>query len=744
MKQFTNKSIYFLGIGGAGMSPLARLFLQMGLSVSGSDIKKTTTTIRLEDEGAKIFYGHDEAHLRKADVVVYSSAIDPENVEYKFALKERIQMYKRAEMMNFLFQMHQNRIAVTGTHGKTTTTAMISRIMKTSEQDVTYLIGSDFKDFGGNHVLGDYSTCILEADESDGSFLMLDTNLGVITNLESEHMEYYGTLDNLKQHFLDFIDTICQKSGHVFVNGDDEMIMALLEKTPKEFYTTFGKRETNDIFFKNVEFSTNGTSYDLYIDQKFISNVSLKVYGVHNIYNSLASISVANHLNVSYENQLTALQTFVGTRRRFELIGDQNGVTVYDDYGHHPTEIKATLNMIKDTFKQRVICIFQPHRFSRTRDLLHEFVESFDAADVLVLTDIYSASEENVDGINSKLIYDQLKLKSNLDVFYIAQKGEIALKMVDSFKENDIVVTMGAGDIHRVSKDILLRLKINNENTQKVDISKLTSFKQHGVLDTLIEINTVDELVDFIKTNGHKFHILGNGSNSLVDGVNLSWPVIKLKLAETPTFDETFVRIPSYFLISEALRFMKQHELGGLEFAAGVPASIGGMVVMNFGCWDQTIGENVNRVHVVDMAGNLRWLTKSELLFNYRSSIFHEQKFVVLSIEFKYEKRSKSDMTDLIQYYVKERKEKQPIHDYTFGSVFKNHETYKAAQYLEESNLRGYTVGGVAISEKHSNFMVNLDKGTYEDALSLITHAKQIVHQKYQVDLQLEVCLIND
>lgn len=454
-----NKTIHFIGIGGCGMSAIAKILLEQGYKVSGSDLKETITTIRLRDYGATIYIGHQAAHLRHAHIIVYSSAIPKDNPELATARHEKMVIYHRSDMLNFLMQSHTKRIAVTGTHGKTTTTSLINRILQYAQKKPTYVIGGEMQDYGDNAALGDQEYFVCEADESDGSFLQLCPNIAVINNIEAEHMDYFKRFDNVIRHFKQLTDNVFQNNGYIIANADDPHIAKLMQTYQKERVFYYSIQAESDLMAKEIKYNDQGVKFNVFYHGKDHGEVYLQIFGIHNVYNALAAIRLGLEEGLTLDNIKQGLYHFHGAKRRFHLIGEQNQIKIYDDYGHHPTEIKVTLEAIKQSFPNRLICIFQPHRYTRTRDLLEQFPDAFMHADRTIITEVYSANEKAIKGISGELIVEKMKARDYKQVAFIPNKSEIAHVLIPELKPGDLVITMGAGDIHTVAKEILSRLK---------------------------------------------------------------------------------------------------------------------------------------------------------------------------------------------------------------------------------------------------------------------------------------------
>lgn len=459
MQLSKNKRIHFVGIGGSGMSAVARILLEMGYKVSGSDLKESISTIRLKDYGATIYYGHSESNLRLADVLVVSTAISHDNPEYADAVKEKMPILHRAQMLGLLMNEFSHKVSVCGTHGKTTTSSMVTRVLEFAGVKPTFLVGADLNDYGSNAVLGKTDYFVAESDESDGSFLHLAPSIGVFTNLEPEHMDYYKTWENVVDHFTQFMSGIVDRNGYMVVNADDDALCTIAAAFPFDRVKRFGIQTLAPVMAVDLQFSPEGTHFSLQVNGESVGEVYLQVHGVHNVYNALAAISVALSEGISIDTIKKSLFNFTGTKRRYQLVGEVNGISVYDDYGHHPTEIRVTLDGAKRSLNRRIICIFQPHRYTRTRDLLEVFPTAFDAASIVVITEVYSANEQKIKGISGKVIVEKMRANGFENAYFVANKSMIAAKLIPMLNSNDVVITMGAGDISTVGKEIVAQLK---------------------------------------------------------------------------------------------------------------------------------------------------------------------------------------------------------------------------------------------------------------------------------------------
>ena len=454
--------IHFVGIGGVGMSGIAEVLFNLGYEVKGSDLRETETTRRLGTMGISVYIGHRAENIGDAHVVVISSAVSGDNPEVVAARKLSIPVIPRAEMLAELARLKYS-VLVAGSHGKTTTTSLISTVLGKGGFDPTIIIGGKLKGIGSNAKLGEGQFLVAEADESDGSFLKLSPTIAVVTNIDREHMDYFKDMKSLKDAFLSFINKI-PFYGVAFVCWENEMLRELIPSIHRRFITC-GLSEEADIYAANIEKSFMATSFDVLYKKNLIGRFSLPMPGIHNVLNALACIGVARELKMEVSAISEALTSFSGIQRRFEFKGESRGIKVYDDYGHHPTEIRATLAAGSENKKYlrekgRFFVIFQPHRFTRTADLMEVFSESFGDADVLVLLDIYPAGEKPIEGITSEALAEKIKGKKHGEIVRTDKEGAVTY-VVSAMKKGDILLTLGAGDVWKLGEKVLERLHVD-------------------------------------------------------------------------------------------------------------------------------------------------------------------------------------------------------------------------------------------------------------------------------------------
>ncbi len=450
------RRVHFVGIGGIGMSGIAEVLLNLGYRVSGSDLVESETTLRLQRLGAEVRTGHRAENLKDADVVVISSAVPKENPEVIAAHERIIPVIPRAEMLAELMRMKYG-VAVAGTHGKTTTTSMIATVMAQGGLDPTAVIGGKLNIFGSNAKLGKGELLVAEADESDGSFLRLSPTIAVVTNIDPEHLDHYRNLEEIQKAFLEFINKV-PFYGLAILCLDQENVQALFPWVQRR-YVTYGLSSQANFRAADVSYHGLMTSFRVFAGDKEWGRISIQMPGLHSVYNALATIATAAELDIDFEVVRQALGSFSGIQRRFQIKGEWDGVMVVDDYGHHPAEIKATLGAAKSGWGRRTVVIFQPHRYSRTRDLFKEFLTAFNQVDVLFLTEIYPAGEDPIPGVNARGLYEGIKEHGHKDVTLVLDKSTLLDQLLPRLRPEDMVFTLGAGDVWKIGEALITRLK---------------------------------------------------------------------------------------------------------------------------------------------------------------------------------------------------------------------------------------------------------------------------------------------
>lgn len=453
------KKLHFVGVGGIGMSGIAEILVDQGFSVTGSDKTPSENTERMVSLGAKLHIGHDAKNLDDdVDVLVYSSAVSPDNPEIVEAQKRKIPVIRRAEMLAEVMRLKYG-IGIAGTHGKTTTTSMVSLVLMEGGIDPTVIVGGRLHGLAGSNArLGKGDFIVVEADEFDRSFLSITPTIAVLTTLETDHLDCYRDLEDIKGAFIQFASKV-PFYGFVVLCLDEPALLDIMPQLSKKKMLTYGLNPQADIQAVDIRHKDNTSTFTLVRNGVDLGQITLQVPGNHNVQNSLAAIAVGLELGVPFEQVRSGIEKFSGVYRRWEKKGDVAGITLYDDYAHHPTECRATLAGAKAGWRRRVVCVFQPHLFSRTRDFYEDFGKSFLLSDVLVVTDIYPAREEPIQGVTGELIVHAAKRFGHKDVHYVPDKKNVPEYLTSIVKKGDIVITMGAGDIWKFGEEFLKKMK---------------------------------------------------------------------------------------------------------------------------------------------------------------------------------------------------------------------------------------------------------------------------------------------
>jgi UDP-N-acetylmuramate--alanine ligase len=444
--------IHFVGIGGIGMSGIAEVLLNLGYEVTGSDLRESETTRRLAAQGGRIEVGHRAENVGDASVVVVSSAVKRDNPEVVEARRRSIPVIPRAEMLAELMRLKYG-VAVAGSHGKTTTTSMVAAVLDQAGLDPTVVIGGKVNSLGSNARLGGGEYLVAEADESDGSFLKLSPTIAVVTNIDPEHLDHYGSLERLKETFLDFVNKV-PFYGLSVLCLESENVQSLLPRLEKR-YVTYGMNPQADYSARDLQLSGLSTRFTPVRRGEPLEPVSLQMVGRHNALNALSVIAVADELEIPYQVTRQALCSFGGVQRRFTVRGEVSGITVVDDYGHHPSEIRATLAGAREGFGRRVVAVFQPHRYSRTQLLFDQFATAFYDADLVMVTEIYAAGEEPISGLSARQLAAHMREHGHRDVTWCASLADLHQALRARVEPGDLVITLGAGDVWKAGVELL-------------------------------------------------------------------------------------------------------------------------------------------------------------------------------------------------------------------------------------------------------------------------------------------------
>jgi len=748
------------------MSAIAQVLLEMGHSVSGSDLEENPVTRKLSSAGASIFTGHRSENLPAgADVIVYSSSISKNNPEMSEAARRKVKVMHRAQMLGEIFNRKKG-VAVTGTHGKTTTTSLVAVMLKNAGLDPTVLIGGEVKLFGGNARLGSGDYIVAEADESDSSFHHLKPYYAVITNIEMEHLDHFKNMANIRDSYRSFIRNL-KKGGMVFYNRDDANISKVLLDF-KGRRESFGFSRDADMHPEDIKMDGFKTLFRCVYKNKTLGTVRLSIPGEHNVLNAMAAILVGMDMDLSFKTISKAIKDFDGAKRRFELRADADGVMLIDDYAHHPTEISAVLNACRNWKKKRVIAIFQPHRYTRTKLLADEFGRCFSGVDKLILTDIFPASEKAIEGVSSKMIYDRVK-KSGVRDVVILGKDDIAGYVMGIKKPGDMILVLGAGDIKNVANELSkmisgggscgpdgsvvreLKRSVKGEIRVREDLRRRTSFKIGGPADLWVEPEDARNLrkaIAFARSRNIPYFIIGNGSNLLASDEGFKGMIIHLgaEAFRNIRIDGVKVRVGAGFGLPRLVRIACEKGLAGLESMVGIPGTVGGAIYMNAGGYANpiygNIGSAVESLKVLDSSGRIRRLKAGDLNFGYRTSNLGSN--IILEAVLKLEKGESKNLIESSLRFLKMKKEKHVLDMPNAGCVFKNPKGFHftCGQMIDTLKLKGKRIGGAEISPKHANFIVNKDGASYKDVMDLVGFIRKKVKDSYDIDLELEVKVI--
>lgn len=764
------RKIHFVGVGGIGMSGIAQILLEMGHNVSGSDIENSRITKRLEAMGGRMYAGHKASNLPDGlDILVYSSSITKDNPEMREGLRRKAGIIHRARMLGEIFNRKKG-IAVSGTHGKTTTTSLISVMLENAGFGPTAIIGGEINQFNGNAKLGEGPYAVAEADESDGSFVHLKPLYAVITNMEMEHLDHFKSLEHIHTSYRAFMDNV-KSGGTVFYNAED-INTRIAMKGFRKAREGFGFSKNADMYPIDIKMEGFDTSFKCVYKNRVLGSVNLKIPGRHNILNAMAAILVGLKVGIGFKEIVRSIKNFDGAKRRFQLRADDGGVMLIDDYAHHPTEIRAVLDACRNWKPKRVIAIFQPHRFSRTKFLADEFGRCFKGVDKLILTDIYAASEKAIRGVSIMNVYDKVRENGITDVT-ILKKEAIPEHVMRMKKPGDMILVLGAGDIKNVAdslSDMLnggmahsagysqderlmaeLKKRVRGRIVAGEKLSRRTSFKIGGRSEIWIEPADIKDLRDaliFIAKHKIPMFVIGNGSNVLAsdDGFNGilvhlgSEPFKKIKISGTK------VTVGAGFSLPKLVRIVCEKGLGGMESLVGIPGTTGGAIYMNAGGHKnpayRNIGELITSLKVMDHKGKVKTLKKKDLVFGYRSS--NLDRYIILEANLKLDKSGVADLISSCSRFLKMKKDKQALDFPSAGCVFKNPDNsqFTCAQMIDMLNLKGKRMGGAEVSVKHANFIINRGGASCKDVLELVDFIKGKVKENYGIDLELEVKLI--
>ncbi|HJN41046.1 MAG: UDP-N-acetylmuramate--L-alanine ligase [Anaerolineales bacterium] len=763
----TKEHIHLIGIGGAGLSAIATVLLESGHPVSGSDVEETALTERLKRAGARVYVGHRAENLAAADMVLPSSAIPESNPELQAARAQRIKVLKRQELLGMLMA---DRVgcAVAGTHGKTTTTALLATCLLRAGFDPTFIVGGVIRDLGINARHGRGEPFVIEADEYERMFLGLRPKVAIITNVDYDHPDCYSSMAEMEAAFCEFA-MLVPPDGRLIINQGDVRARALgaAARDAGAPVVTYALRSEADWRAEEIDPSADG-GCDFTLRRPGSQpdlRAQVGLLGEHNLSNALAVLAAADFFGVSAENLLPTLSGFSGVERRFELKGEAGGVTVIDDYAHHPTEIRATLRAARSRFRGRQLWVlFQPHTFTRTRALLAQFAASLDHADHVALMDIFPSREVDDGAVSSA---DILKLMEHDNAHLVGAHEEAARALNARLRPGDVLITLGAGDGYKVGERVLelrrnagaaasgdseeLFAQFGGRVCRHEPLARYTSARIGGPVDYFIQAHSADELAGAVQAGwraGMPVTVFGAGSNVLVSDRGIRGLVVQNQARRVEFVENGTglrVRAESGTALAALAHMCVTRGAAGLEWAVSVPGTVGGAVIGNAGAHGGDVAGAIFLADILQRGkGTQRWPVEA-LQLDYRTSRLKAAAgdFAVLNAEFALTRAEPEVLKRKAAQFSQLRREMQPP-GASIGSMFKNPPGDYAGQLLEAAGLKGMRIGQAEISRVHANFFVNLGEATAAQVRELIDCARETVRREFNVELELEIQLLGD
>ena len=744
--------IHLVGVAGSGMSAIAALLLELGHDVRGSDKAITLEIQRLQRLGLRFYQEHRAKDARDAELVIFSSAIKTDNPILVEARDSGKSMARRAEALAAL--MHNKRsILITGIHGKTTTSSMAAHVLREAGMHPSHYVGAEIPILRTNahwDPRGEYF--VAEGDESDGTLRCIHPEHTVILNIEEEHLDFYADLDAIENVFAQLID---QTTGAVFYNGDDPHTAHLCHGRGGS--VSYGFSEDAQYRGAQVEIRDFGSRFCVYQGAKTLGNVMLNVPGLHNVQNALGVIALASHVGVPFDTIAVSLRKFEHARRRFEIKYASDRFLLVDDYAHHPTEIRATLKTAKSIRRKRVLAMFQPHRFSRTKALRREFGSAFDDADRVVITDVYPASETPIPGISGQTIADEVAGHGHRGVSYQPRLEWVHRDVGNMLESGDLLLSLGAGNIHEqlsiLAADLVtaekLKAVIGNQGDVRLHepLAKHTTLRVGGPAQFWVEPrdeNAFAELIRFCRREGLPLFVIGRGSNLLVRDGGLRGVVAHPSGGDFDKIevsgDEITAGVGSK--LREVAYTAKTAGLGGLEWMEGIPGAVGGSLRMNAGAMGSQTFEHVVRLRYLDQNGEAHTKTRGELEVHYRNFPLLEKNFAVSAV-FRGHPAPAEEILRKLKFSQEKRRTTQPAAK-SAGCIFKNPDSCPAGKLVDELGLKDSRVGRARVSEVHGNFIVNDGGATAADMLELIERIKNAARTKRGIKLEIEVQIVGE
>lgn len=749
--------IHLIGVAGSGMSGLALLLLGMGHKVSGCDRVTTSETDRMQGFGLVFSSPQTEASVQGADLVVYSSAIRPENPTYAAASKAGIPLIRRAECLAAILHTKAG-IVISGTHGKTTTSSMTAHILRESGQKPSYYVGAEIPILGANARWEENGrSMVAEGDESDGTLALYGPEHSVILNIEAEHLDFYRDLDHIKDVFRQLAD---QTTGNIVYCAECPVAHEICASRPNAIsYGWESSSEETNYTASDIRDLRGSSAFTVKKDGKPLGDIELAIPGEHNILNALAAIAVADQCGADFALIARALSSFAGAKRRFETKYFSPAYRIVDDYGHHPTELAATLQTARSLKPARLVVLFQPHRYTRTQALADEFGKSLQAADLVFITDVYPASELPIPGISGQTLVDAMAAHGDVPAKFLPNISSAHHQVGNALEPGDLLITLGAGNVHEVGARIVTDLKILDEMrglmpAGEIDGKLYEPMRKHttllvgGPAQYWLEPHSFYAfafLVEYCRMRGLPIRVVGRGSNLLVRDGGIRGAVIH---PSGGAFSELSIDAKGHVTAGAGVRLKKlasfagAHGIGGFEWMEGIPGNVGGSLRMNAGAMGIETFDQVVRVTFLDEDGVIRTRERDEIVATYRNVQEIRRNFALQAV-FKGKSDSHENIKQRWQESRDKRKESQPIAA-SAGCTFKNPEAIPAGRLIDSMGLKGKSVGQAAVSEAHANFIVNNGKATAGEILALIESIQKSAKEERSIELETEVKILGD
>jgi UDP-N-acetylmuramate--alanine ligase len=744
--------VHLIGVAGSGMSGLAALLLELGHEVSGSDKVTTQETERLQRLGLRFHENHRPQDATDAELIIFSSAIKIDNPILISAHDAGKPAVRRAEALAAIMSAKRG-ILIVGMHGKTTTAAMAAHVLREGGLHPSHYVGAEIPILGSNahwDARGEYF--VAEGDESDGTIALFHPEHALILNIEEEHLDFYADLAAIEKVFAQLVE---QTSGKVFCSADDPGASRTCRSCGRA--VSFGRAENAGYRAADTQLRDFGSTFSVYRDGTKLGEAVLNVPGEHNIHNAVGVAALATELGVPFDKIAASLRKFEHARRRFEIKYDSSRFLLVDDYGHHPTEIKATLRTAREMKRKRVLTMFQPHRYSRTKALAKQFGCAFDDADRVVIADVYPASEPPIPGITGKTIADEIAAHGHRFVNYQPRFEAVHHDIGNLLDTGDLVLSLGAGNIHEqlsiLAADLVTAERLKETVGEQGDVrlyeplAKHTTLRVGGPAQFWVEPRTeagFAELIRFCRRENLPLFVIGRGSNLLVRDGGIRGVVVHPIGGEFDKIDIDGPEITAGVGVKmrEVAYAGRAAGLGGLEWMEGIPGAVGGGLRMNAGAMGSQLFENVVRVRYIDGEGNSHTQDRHELEVHYRDFPLLQSNYAV-SATFRGAPAAREEIDARLQESQHKRRTSQPIAK-SAGCIFKNPDSCPAGKLVDELGLKNTRVGQARVSDVHGNFIVNDGGATAADMLALIEQIQTVARNKRGIELQTEVQIVGE